>query len=459
MKMITAPDLQTCLQALSPLDGRYARQTAALRPFFSEYALMRNRVMIEIEWLIFLSDMPAVVELMPFTQEKRQFLVDIYTHFSEEDALRIKALEAESNHDVKAIEYFLREKCVDLPQSLPFIHFACTSEDINNLAYALMFQGAKKQIILPLLQELLQQLRNAAENWAQQPLLARTHGQTATPTTFGKEMAVFVFRIEKAKLAFEQTAVLGKMNGAVGNFNAHCVAYPEINWFASTQCFVEKLGLVYNPFTTQIESHDYLSEHFSHLARLNQILVDFSRDIWGYIALDYFRQTVKTTETGSSTMPHKVNPIDFENAEGNLLLAAQQALFLGQQLLTSRWQRDLVDSTLLRNLGMVFGYSVVAYRSLLKGIPKLRVNEDTLQRVFAQHWEVLTEAVQTVMRRYGIVDAYEKLKILSRGKTIDAKSLHAFIENLAIPSAAKENLLALTPQTYLGLAADLALKC
>jgi len=449
--------MTTPLLALSPLDGRYHQKTQSLASVCSEFGLIKQRVRVEIAWLVYLTSLETD-EIKPLSEEQTQMLQTIVDEFSIYDAETIKQYELQTNHDVKAVEYFIKAKLAQLTSLSDyqeFIHFGCTSEDINNLAYALILQEVK-----PLLNDRLTQiittLNHYATQWADIPMLARTHGQAATPTTVGKEFANVAYRLQLVLPHFSQALIRGKWNGAVGNFNAHCVAYPDLDWLAISQHFVESLGLIWNPMTTQIEPHDYIAEHLTALARINTILVDFCRDCWGYIALHYFQQQPKSQEVGSSTMPHKVNPIDFENAEGNLLLANNMALFLAQQLPTSRWQRDLVDSTLLRNLGTVWGYASVAYQSIIQGLGKLMVNETVMQTDLDANWEVLGEAIQTVMRRYGLPEPYEQLKTLTRGKRLSPADLHAFINTLALPDEAKTALLALTPANYTGLAASLA---
>ncbi len=457
----TTPPLSS-LTALSPLDGRYADKTAALRPLFSEFGLIRQRVLVELRWLLMLSAHPEITEVAAFSEDARAVLENILTHFDESDAQRIKDIETTTNHDVKAVEYFLKEKTshnADIAAVTEFIHFACTSEDINNLAYGLMLHTGRETILLPAMDKLIATLGTLAKNHAHQPLLARTHGQPASPTTVGKEIANVVYRLRRQCLHVAQVEILGKINGAVGNYNAHLIAYPHLDWEATARSFVESLGLVWNPYTTQIEPHDYMAELFHALARFNTILMDFDRDIWGYISLGYFKQKLKHGEVGSSTMPHKVNPIDFENSEGNLGLANALFEHLAAKLPISRWQRDLSDSTVLRNLGVGLGYSLLAYESCLKGLGKLEINAERLQADLNANWEVLAEPIQTVMRRYGVEQAYEKLKTLTRGKSgIDRQSLEIFIQTLNIPQDAKRALLALTPETYIGNAAHQASK-
>jgi adenylosuccinate lyase len=445
------------LTALSPLDGRYQTKTAELRPLFSEYGLIRHRVLVEIRWLVALGDHKKIKEVAPFSPAARKLLDAIIPDFSETDARRVKEIEATTNHDVKAIEYFLKEKTrgnKEIARCTEFIHFACTSEDINNLAYALMLKQSRDDVLLPRLDKLIAAMTDLAGRHADQPMLARTHGQPASPTTLGKEMANFAYRLKRARQQVADVPILGKINGAVGNYNAHLAAYPEVDWPTLARSFVEKLGLDWNPYTTQIEPHDYIAELLDATARFNTILIDFNRDVWGYISLGYFKQKVVKGEVGSSTMPHKVNPIDFENSEGNLGLANALFRHLAEKLPVSRFQRDLTDSTVLRNLGVAFGYMLLACDSCLKGIGKLEVNAQRLKQDLDQNWEVLAEAVQTVMRRHGVEQAYEKLKELTRGKAgITRESMQAFIRTLAIPDNAKKRLLALTPDTYTGNAA------
>lgn len=447
------------LTAISPIDGRYAEKTDGLRSSFSEFGLIRHRVLIEIRWLQALSLHPEIKEVPPLSGHAMNVLNAIVDNFDHNDAHRVKNIERTTNHDVKAVEYFLKERIAgnkELEVISEFIHFACTSEDINNLAYALMLREARSSPILPLWDEIIQGLTDLAHRTASQPMLSRTHGQPATPTTLGKEMANFVYRLKRQYEQLVNAPLLGKINGAVGNFNAHFVAYPEVDWPALAKSFVEDLGLAWNPYTTQIEPHDCLAEFFAIMARFNTVLISFCRDIWGYIALGYFRQKAIAGEVGSSTMPHKVNPIDFENAEGNLGIA--NALFghFIHALPVSRWQRDLTDSTTLRNIGVAMAHSLVAYQSCLQGLTKVEGDAEAMQRDLDQAWEVLAEPVQTVMRRYGIEDAYEQLKHLSRGRPIDQESLHAFIDTLAIPEGDKSRLRALIPSSYTGNAEALA---
>ena len=445
------------LTALSPLDGRYHNKTAELRPLFSEYGLIRHRVLVEIRWLLALGEHKKIKEVAPFSTATQKLLNGIVTNFSEADARRVKEIEATTNHDVKAIEYFLKEKTRDnreIARCTEFIHFACTSEDINNLAYALMLKQSRDEVLLPRLDKLIAAMTDLANRHAEQPMLARTHGQPASPTTLGKEMANFAWRLKRARQQVADVQILGKINGAVGNYNAHLAAYPEVDWPTFAKAFVEKLGLDWNPYTTQIEPHDFIAELLDAAARFNTILIDFNRDVWGYISLGYFKQKTVKGEVGSSTMPHKVNPIDFENSEGNLGLANALLRHLAEKLPVSRFQRDLTDSTVLRNLGIGFGYILLACDSCLKGIGKLEVNAERLREDLDRNWEVLAEPVQTVMRRHGVEQAYEKLKELTRGKAgITRESMQAFIRTLDIPDSAKKRLLALTPETYTGNAA------
>ncbi|MGB6977484.1 MAG: adenylosuccinate lyase, partial [Gammaproteobacteria bacterium] len=436
------------LTAISPIDGRYQEQVAELRPLLSEYGLMRHRVLVEIRWLEALAKHPQITEVKPFSTSEHKLLAEFFDDFTESDARRIKAIERKTNHDVKAIEYFLKEKISSYPnlaKASEFIHFACTSEDINNLSYALILKTTRDQHLLPVIQALINILIQLAETHAEQAMLARTHGQPATPTTIGKELANFVARLHRQTQQLVNLPILGKFNGAVGNYNAHKIAYPEVNWVTLSQQFVENFGLQWNPLTTQIEPHDNLAELFHILLRLNTILIDLARDMWGYISLGYFTQKLVAHEVGSSVMPHKINPIDFENAEGNLGYANAILGYLAEKLPISRWQRDLTDSTVLRNLGVGISHSFIAYRALLKGLNKVNLNPASLEKDLQQNWEVLAEAVQTVMRRYGLPKPYETLKKLTRGTmTVNAKTLQAFIQELAIPEQAKKELLALT---------------
>ncbi len=449
----------TQLTALSPLDGRYANKVDTLRLIFSEYALIRFRLLIEIRWFEALAAAPDINEIPPLSHEALAFLDKLITDFDETSAKQIKAIESVTNHDVKAVEYFLKEKFQDHAELSPlseFIHFACTSEDINNLAYALMLKTAREDSLMPMLNNLLSLVKSLAHENANQPMLARTHGQPATPTTVGKEFANFAARLATAYERIEKILINGKLNGAVGNFNAHYLSYPNVDWFKLAQQFVQGLGLNWNAYTTQIEPHDYIAELAHAMMRFNTILIDLNRDIWGYIALGYFNQKTVAHEVGSSTMPHKVNPIDFENSEGNLGIANALFNYFAQQLPTSRWQRDLVDSTVLRNLGVAFGHCLVAYQSTLKGLGKLQLNTECLQQDLLANWEVLAEAIQTIMRRYGIEQPYEKLKTLTRGKKLTQQNLQIFISELNLPLEIKQQLQNLTPTNYLGIANQLA---
>jgi adenylosuccinate lyase len=447
------------LTALSPLDGRYASKVEPLRPIFSEFGLMHRRVQVEIEWLLALAADAQIVELPAFSAAQIKTLKAIASDFSVDDGARIKAIEATTNHDVKAVEYFIKEKLsadASLKQALEFVHFACTSEDINNLSYALMLRDAREQVLLPMLDQVIGQLRDLSHANAALPILSRTHGQTASPSTLGKEIANVVARLQRQRLQLAVVEISGKINGAVGNFNAHAITYPEVDWQAFSRRFIESLGLQVNAYTTQIEPHDGIAEYCDAVRRANIILIDLARDIWGYISLGYFKQTLKAGEVGSSTMPHKVNPIDFENAEGNFGLANALLGHFAEKLPISRWQRDLTDSTVLRALGTAFGHMLIALESLKKGLGKLTVNADRLAADLDASWEVLAEAVQTVMRRYGLPEPYEQLKALTRGQGITRESMRTFIGGLDLPADAKRRLLALTPGSYIGLAETLA---
>ena len=450
----------SALNALSPLDGRYHGKVDALRSHFSEYGLIRNRVLIEIEWLKALAAEPAIAEIPAFSDTTISLIDQIATEFNEYDAEQIKAIEQRTNHDVKAVEYWLREKLYDNLETrnvLEFIHFACTSEDINNLSHALMLQHARSEAMLPPLDAVIGKLRDLARELAELPMLCRTHGQTATPSTLGKELANVTYRLQRARERIAHVEILGKINGAVGNYNAHLAAYPDVDWENFARRFVEARGLTFNPYTIQIEPHDYMAELFDAFARANTILTDLDRDIWSYISLGYFKQKVVAGEVGSSTMPHKVNPIDFENSEGNLGLANALLKHLAEKLPISRWQRDLTDSTVLRNMGVALGYALLAYESCLKGLGKLEANPQRLADDLDNSWEVLAEPIQTVMRRYNVANAYDRLKELTRGKGgINRDSLHAFIRSLDIPETEKQRLLELTPAGYIGKAAELA---
>jgi adenylosuccinate lyase len=447
------------LTALSPLDGRYAAKLAALRPLLSEYGLMHRRVQVEVEWFIALSD-AGLPELNSLSAEARAHLQRMVASFSEADAQAIKEIEKTTNHDVKAVEYWLKDRFAGHPEleaAGEFVHFACTSEDINNTSHALMLGSARQQVLLPALDGLLATLTGMAHRLSGLPMLSRTHGQTASPTTVGKEIANVVHRLSRARAAIAAVAPLAKMNGAVGNYNAHLAAYPGVDWEAFSRRVVEeRLGLVFNPCTIQIEPHDWMAELFDAIARCNTILIDWSRDVWGYVSLGYFKQRLKAGEIGSSTMPHKVNPIDFENAEGNLGLANALLAHLSQKLPVSRFQRDLTDSTVLRNMGVALGYTLLAWDSLARGLAKLEVNEAALAADLDDAWEVLAEPIQTVMRRHGLPNPYERLKELTRGKAITRESIAAFIETLELPEAEKQRLRELTPGGYTGLAATLA---
>ena len=449
------------LTAVSPLDGRYAGKTEALRALASEFALIRNRVAVEVAWLRCLAAHPEIPELAAFDADTEAFLERVVADFDVADAERVKAIEATTNHDVKAVEYFLKERFADIPaltEAGEFVHFACTSEDINNLAYARMLSDLRQEVLLPGLSEVIARLEDVAESTAELPLLSKTHGQPASPTTLGKEIANVVARLKRQRRQISAVEILGKMNGAVGNYNAHLVAYPDVDWEGTARTFVESLGLSWNPFTTQIEPHDWIAELFDAVARANTVLLDFARDTWGYISTGVFRQRTVQGEVGSSTMPHKVNPIDFENAEGNLGVANALLRHLAEKLPISRWQRDLTDSTVIRNVGAAAGYCSIAYQSLVRGIGKIAPDPAHMERELDATWEVLAEAVQTVMRRYGVPEPYEKLKALTRGKGIDRETLIAFVDGLDIPAAEKERLRGLTPATYLGNAASQARK-
>ena len=446
------------LTAISPIDGRYADKVDMLRPIFSEYGLIKFRVQVEIRWLQALANQAEIVEVCPFSEQTNQILETIMVQFCEADAQQVKTIEKITNHDVKAVEYFLKEKIAghhELEKVSEFIHFACTSEDINNLSYALMLKMGRERIVQQM-NACIDALKTLAINTANEPMLSRTHGQSATPTTVGKEIANTLVRLVRQKKQFEQIELLGKINGAVGNYNAHRIAYPQLNWVKFASEFVASLGLSFNPYSTQIEPHDYIAEYFQAMMRFNTILLDFDRDMWGYISLGYFKQKTIAGEVGSSTMPHKVNPIDFENSEGNLGLANALFAFLAEKLPVSRWQRDLSDSTVLRNIGVGVAHTVIAIQSTLKGIAKLEINTDALEADLEANWEVLAEPIQTVMRRYGIEKPYEKLKALTRGQRMTSAQLRHFIETLEIPADAKTDLLALTPHSYTGYAAQLA---
>ena len=454
-----SPMSHASLLALSPLDGRYAGKVDALRPVFSEYGLIKARVCVEVEWLIALAEEPGIFELPAFSEAAKQRLRTLAASFSPEQAEEVKKIERTTNHDVKAVEYFLKKQIdsdAELRAALEFVHFACTSEDINNLSYSLMLEEARNRIVLPALDGLIGDLRALAQQHAALPMLSRTHGQTASPTTLGKELANVVARLERQRAQIGNVRLSGKINGAVGNYNAHVVAYPDVDWPALAQNFVHGLGLHFNAYTTQIEPHDCIAEIGDAMRRVNTILIDLCRDVWGYISLGYFRQRLKEGEVGSSTMPHKVNPIDFENAEGNLGLANALFEHFGAKLPISRWQRDLTDSTVLRALGTGFGHSLVAFDSLSKGLGKLTVAPERLRADLDAAWEVLAEPVQTVMRRHGLPNPYEQLKALTRGHGIDEAAMRGFIAGLDLPADAKQRLLDLTPAAYTGLAERLA---
>ncbi|MFP5429842.1 MAG: adenylosuccinate lyase [Gammaproteobacteria bacterium] len=450
----------TTLTAISPVDGRYAGKVDALRPIFSEFGLIRARVEVEVRWLQRLAAHAGIPEVPVFSAEANAFLDRLVANFSEADAEWIKTTERTTNHDVKAVEYFLKDRVAGIPELAKvneFIHFACTSEDINNTSHGLMLSAGRKVLVAEM-RKVLVAIKALARAQADMPMLSRTHGQTASPTTLGKEMANVAYRLERQIAQLEKVEILAKINGAVGNYNAHLSAYPDVDWEANAKAFVESLGLTFNPYTTQIEPHDYIAEFFDAVKRFNTILIDFDRDVWGYISLGYFKQRLKEGEVGSSTMPHKVNPIDFENSEGNLGIANAILGHLGEKLPISRWQRDLTDSTVLRNLGVGLAHSLIAYEAALKGIGKLELNVARLAEDLDNAWEVLAEPIQTVMRRYGIEKPYEKLKALTRGKAIDKETIQAFVETLDIPEEAKASLRAMTPGSYTGSAADQAKK-
>ncbi|WP_423139818.1 adenylosuccinate lyase [Providencia alcalifaciens] len=443
------------LTAVSPIDGRYGDKVSALRTIFSEFGLLKFRVQVEVRWLQKLAATAQIKEVPSFDADAIAYLDEIVANFSENDAMRIKEIERTTNHDVKAVEYFLKEKVAHIPALhavSEFIHFACTSEDINNLSHALMLKTAREDVLLPQWRQIIDKVKAMAHEYRELPLLSRTHGQPATPSTIGKEFANVAYRLERQYRQLEQVEILGKINGAVGNYNAHIAAYPEVNWHEFSETFVTSLGIKWNPFTTQIEPHDYIAELFDCVARFNTIVLDFNRDIWGYVALNHFKQKTIAGEIGSSTMPHKVNPIDFENSEGNLGLSNAVLGHLASKLPVSRWQRDLTDSTVLRNLGVGLGYALIAYQSTMKGLNKLEVNEQHLLDELDQNWEVLAEPIQTVMRRYGIEKPYEKLKELTRGKRVTAEGMKQFIDGLALPESEKERLKAMTPANYIGYA-------
>ena len=447
------------LTALAPIDGRYAAKTDTLRNVFSEFGLIKYRVLVEVRWLQKLASCSEIKEVPSLSNAANELLNNLVNEFSIDQAERIKEIERTTNHDVKAVEYLIKETISnnsELSAVSEFVHFACTSEDINNLSHALMLKEGRESILNPALKTIKSELVTMSHRYAELPMLSRTHGQTASPTTVGKELANVAYRLQRQIESISSVALLGKINGAVGNYNAHLSAYPSVDWESFAEQFIEDLGLTYNPYTTQIEPHDYMAELFDAIARANTVLIDFSRDIWGYISLGYFKQKTIAGEVGSSTMPHKVNPIDFENAEGNMGIANAVFGHLSTKLPISRWQRDLTDSTVLRNMGVGFGYSMIAYSSLLKGMGKLETNVDRLSEDLSQSWEVLAEPIQTVMRRYGVAEPYEKLKALTRGNVMDKSTIHAFIDTLDIPADAKSSLKALTPANYTGNAVDQA---
>jgi adenylosuccinate lyase len=449
----------TALNAISPIDGRYADKCAELRALFSEQGLIRQRVRVEALWLKALAGEPAILELQGLEPQALQLLDELTVNWTDADAERVKHIEAGTNHDVKAVEYFVKERLQAHPQwqaRREFVHFACTSEDINNLSYAAMLRQARAEVLLPVLTRLEARLRTLAHATAALPMMSRTHGQPATPTTLGKEIANFTHRLARQREHFAAVVIAGKINGAVGNFNAHVVAYPSVDWPAFSRRFVESLGLVCNPYTTQIEPHDWIAEYADALARLNTVLIDLCRDVWGYISLGYFQQRVVAGEVGSSTMPHKVNPIDFENGEGNLGLANALLRFLADKLPISRWQRDLTDSTLLRNVGVALSHALIAWRSIERGLQRVAVDGERLAQDLDANWELLAEPIQTVMRRFGVENAYEQLKELTRGQHVSAAALRSFIDGLAIPEDAKQRLRELTPARYIGTAEQLA---
>jgi len=449
----------TELTAISPVDGRYGSKTADYQSIFSEYGLIRHRVLVEVRWLKALAAEPEITEVPPLSAKAGQLLNNIETDFNTDDAMRIKEIERTTNHDVKAVEYFLKEKIagnIELEAISEFIHFACTSEDINNLSHALMLTQGRDSILLKQMDEVINKMKSIALDLAEQPMLCKTHGQPASPSTMGKELANVVYRLQKQRNLVAGVEILGKTNGAVGNYNAHLSAYPNIDWQNFAKKFIESLGIRYNPYTIQIEPHDYMAELFDAIARFNTILIDISRDIWGYISVGYFKQKTVAGEIGSSTMPHKVNPIDFENAEGNLGIANALFNHLSMKLPISRWQRDLTDSTVLRNLGVGFAHSSIAYSSAIRGLSKLEVNPAALEAELNSNWEVLAEPIQTVMRRYGIENPYEKLKELTRGKRVNQEIMQAFVQDLDMPQEGKELLMEMTPMNYIGNAIEQA---
>ncbi len=451
----------TPLTAISPIDGRYADKVSELRNLFSEYGLIRQRVRVEALWFKALANEPAIKELQGLPAVVMKTLDELAASLSIEDAVKVKEYERTTNHDVKAVEYLVKARLDAFPEGKArreFVHFACTSEDINNLSYALMLKEARDQVLVPTVIKLINRLKDLSHHYAEQPMISRTHGQPATPTTLGKELANVIYRLQRQMDRLANVTILGKINGAVGNFNAHVVAYPEVNWAKFGQAFVESMNLNWNPYTTQIEPHDWNGEYFDALAGLNTVLIDFCRDIWGYISLGYFKQRVIAGETGSSTMPHKVNPIDFENGEGNLSLANALLRFFADKLPVSRWQRDLTDSTVMRNVGVAVSHSLLAWKSINRGLDRIDINTSKMLEDLDANWELLAEPIQTVMRRYGVENAYEQLKDLTRGQRLNAESLREFINKLSLPEAAKQTLLKLAPANYLGIATQLAQK-
>jgi adenylosuccinate lyase len=445
------------IKAITPVDGRYQSKTTSLQDIFSEYGLIKNRLLVEIKWLIALSNQDEITELKKLSAQDSEWLLKIHNDFDSNHANQVKTIESVTNHDVKAVEYFIKEQLAEHPvlsKASEFTHFACTSEDINNLSYALMLKQGRDSVVLPILNELSAILRTKSLEYKSVAMMSRTHGQPATPSTMGKELANVVYRLKRQIKQLENGEILGKINGAVGNYNAHCVAYPEVDWMKLAQNFIHELDLDYNPYTTQIEPHDYIAEMFHGLIRTNVILIDLCRDIWGYISLNFFKQKVIKGEVGSSTMPHKVNPIDFENAEGNLGLANALFQHLAEKLPISRFQRDLTDSTVLRSMGTAFGHCLIAWSSLAKGLSKLEINPQAMLEDLDKNWTLLAEPIQTVMRRYGVENAYEKLKDLTRGETMNQEIIHGFIKKLEIPESAKDQLLKLTPANYIGYAIE-----
>jgi len=460
---LSALSALSALTAINPLDGRYGDKTKELRPFFSEFGLIYYRVYVEIRWYQFLASQPGIEELPALTDKENDFLEQLILGFDETEAAIIKHNEATTNHDVKAVEYYLKSKFKEsglpsLKKNIEFIHFACTSEDINNLSHGLMLKNGRDMVLRPLMDELIQQLAGFARSYAELPMLSRTHGQTATPTTLGKEFANVVARLRRQLKQFTAVEILGKLNGAVGNLNAHQVAYPDLPWLEMSEAFVTSLGLTWNPYTTQIEPHDYMAELFQSLSRFNTVLIDFDRDIWSYISIGYFKQRKVAGETGSSTMPHKVNPIDFENSEGNLGIANAILGHMSEKLPISRWQRDLTDSTVLRNMGTGFAYSLLAYKSTMKGTGKLEINPDALAADLNNSWEILAEPIQTIMRRHGIEEPYERLKELTRGQSLKQENIESMLESMDLPESARSQIRDLTPFNYIGVASSLVEK-